>query len=67
MTKISDLERGALVYFNTVSDSDSCDHAGIYLGAGWFIHASSGQAKVVVSNLSSGYYNGVFSWGHNVL
>lgn len=67
VTKISDLERGALVYFNTVSDSDSCDHAGIYLGAGWFIHASSGQAKVVVSNLSSGYYNGVFSWGHNVL
>jgi len=64
---ISELKRGDLVYFNTVSDNDLSDHAGIYLGAGYFIHASSGQSKVVVSNLVSGYYNGVFSWGHRVL
>jgi cell wall-associated NlpC family hydrolase len=64
---VSDLKRGDLVFFNTVSDSDSCDHAGIYLGAGWFIHASSGQAKVVISNLASNYYNRVFSWAHRPL
>lgn len=65
---ISGLKRGDLVFFNTVSsDSDLCDHSGIYLGSGWFIHASSGQAKVVVSNLSSGYYNRVFSWGRRVM
>ena len=54
------------MYFNTVSDGDLSDHAGIYLGAGYFIHASSGQGKVVVSSLASGYYNQVFSWGRRV-
>lgn len=69
-TKISgtsSLKRGDLVFFNTVSDSDLCDHVGIYLGGGCFIHASSGGHKVVVSNLSSGYYNRVFSWGRRIL
>ena len=65
---VSALKRGDMVFFNTVSsDGDLCDHSGIYLGSGWFIHASSGQAKVVVSNLSSGYYNRVFSWGRRIL
>lgn len=64
---ISDLKRGDVVFFNTVSDGDVSDHAGIYLGAGWFVHASSGQGKVVISTLASGYYNRVFSWGHRVL
>ena len=61
------LKRGDLVFFNTVSDSDLSDHIGIYLGQGYFIHASSGAAKVIVSDLSSGYYNRVYSWGRRVL
>ncbi|MBE5807800.1 MAG: hypothetical protein E7317_05620, partial [Clostridiales bacterium] len=67
ISSISDLKRGDLVFFNTVSDSDLCDHTGIYLGAGWFIQASSGQHKVVVSTLTSGYYNRTFSWGRRIL
>ena len=67
ISSVSNLERGDLVFFNTVSDSDQCDHTGIYLGDGWFIHASSGQDRVVVSTLASGYYNRVFSWGRRVL
>ena len=63
----ADLKRGDLVFFDTVSDKDLSDHAGIYLGGGWFIHASSGQGKVVVSTLASGYYSRVYSWGHRVL
>ena len=66
ISSASSLKRGDLVYFNTISDGDLSDHAGIYLGAGWFIHASSGQGKVVVSSLASGYYAGVFSWGRRV-
>ena len=66
ISSVSELRRGDLVYFNTVSDGDLSDHAGIYLGAGYFIHASSGQGKVVVSSLASGYYNQVFSWGRRV-
>ena len=64
---VSGLRRGDLVFFNTVSDGDLCDHTGIYLGSNMFIHASSGAGKVIVSNLSSGYYNRVFSWGRRVL
>ena len=67
ITSISDLRRGDLVFFNTISDNDLSDHAGIYLGAGYFIHASSGQGRVVISTLASGYYNRVFSWGRRVL
>ena len=61
------LKRGDLVYFNTISDSDLSDHAGVYLGDGYFIHASSGAHKVVVSNLTTGYYGRVFSWGRRIL
>ena len=61
------LRRGDAVYFNTISDSDLSDHAGIYLGDGYFIHASSGAHKVVVSNLSTGYYGRVFSWGRRIV
>ena len=42
------------MYFNTISDSDLSDHAGVYIGDGYFIHASSGAHKVVVSNLTTG-------------
>lgn len=60
----SDLERGDVVIFDTNdSDSDLSDHTGIYLGGGYFIHASSGAGQVIVSSLSSGYYSGTFSWG----
>lgn len=67
ISSISSLRRGDLVFFNTMSDGDQCDHVGIYLGNNYFIHASSGAAKVVVSNLGSGYYNRVFSWGRRIL
>ena len=64
---VTALRRGDLVFFNTVSDSDLSDHVGIYLGDGYFIHASSGGHKVVVSQLLTGYYNRVLSWGRRVL
>lgn len=67
ISSISSLRRGDLVFFNTISDGDQCDHVGIYLGKNYFIHASSGAGKVVVSNLASGYYNRVFSWGRRIL
>ncbi|MBQ8108741.1 MAG: C40 family peptidase [Clostridia bacterium] len=60
------LKRGDLVCFNTVSDGDACDHTGIYLGGGYFIHASSAAKKVILSSLSSGYYKRTFSWGRRI-
>ncbi len=68
ITKVSSLKAGDLVFFNTVSDSDSCDHVGIYMGNGKFIHASSGSAhKVTISDISSSYYSARFSWGRRVI
>ncbi len=64
---VENLKRGDLVFFNTISDSDLSDHAGVYIGNGYFIHASSGGHRVVVSNITTGYYNRVFSWGRRVL
>jgi len=66
----SDLRVGDLVFFDTVSDSDLCDHAGIYIGSNQFIHASSGGGKVIISSLgssSSDYYYRTYSWGRRVL
>jgi cell wall-associated NlpC family hydrolase len=65
---IAALRRGDVVCFDTVeSDVDLSDHVGIYLGGGKFIHASSNVGRVVVSSLSSGYYERQFSWGLRVV
>ncbi len=60
------LKRGDLVCFDTVSDDDLSDHVGIYLGNGYFLHASSAARKVLLSSLSSGYYKRTFSWGRRI-
>lgn len=51
----SDLQTGDLVFFNTSGRGVS--HVGIYMGDGDFVHASSGQRKVMVSNLGEDYYS----------
>lgn len=53
--KRSDLQPGDLVFFNTTGKGVS--HVGIYIGNNNFIHASSGQKKVVQNSLSDKYYN----------
>jgi len=71
ITSISALQVGDLVFFNTSSDSDLCDHVGIYLGGSQFIHASSAGGKVMISAISAkssgGYYYKNFSWGRRIL
>ncbi|MBR2570603.1 MAG: SH3 domain-containing protein [Clostridia bacterium] len=67
ITSVSGLKKGDVLCFNTISDGDLCDHVGIYIGGGQFVHASSGKGRVIVSSVTSGYYAGVFSWAKRYL
>lgn len=51
----SELLAGDLLLFHTTRSGIS--HAGMYIGNGQFIHASSGGGRVMISSLSDGYYN----------
>ena len=59
------LQKGDLIFFDS-KKSNQVSHVGIYLGGGNFIHASSVQDKVTISNLSSNYYSKHFKWGRRV-
>jgi cell wall-associated NlpC family hydrolase len=65
---ISELQPGDLVFFNDPSRNagKACSHAGIYIGNGQHIHASSAKDGVVISSLTSGYYNQYFIGGIHV-
>ena len=66
---ISELQPGDLVFFNDPSRSagKACSHAGIYVGNGQIIHSSSSRSKgVIISDLTSGYYNTYFVGGIHI-
>ena len=63
----SNLRAGDLVFFDTEEDGDQCDHVGIYLGSGMFLHASSAAGRVIISNMSYGFYAQAFSWGRRII
>ena len=52
----SQLQPGDAICF-TNSGYSYIGHVGIYIGNNQFIHASSGQGRVVISSLSENYYN----------
>jgi len=67
-TKVSkvDLKPGDLLIFsNTYKTGPS--HAGIYMGNGQFVHASTTRSGgVIISDLNSNYYANHFSYGRRV-
>lgn len=65
----SALNSGDLVFFCDPSRSNGkvCSHAGIYIGNGKFIHASSANSGgVVISSLYESYYSSYFVGGKHV-
>lgn len=60
--KRANLKAGDLVFFDTDGGHNYICHAGIYIGDGRFIHASSGQSthKVTTSSLSEEFYSNAF-------
>ena len=69
ITSTSGLQSGDLVFFCDPSRSKgkACSHAGIYIGGGQFIHSSSSKSGgVIISDLTSGYYNTYFVGGMRI-
>lgn len=66
-TKINkaDLIQGDILLFNTSGKGIS--HAGIYVGEGKMIHASSGKRKVVIEDLNSKYYSSRYVTARRIL
>lgn len=52
----SELKKGDLVFFDTNGGKNHINHVGIYIEGGQFIHSSSGRGRVVISDLSQGFY-----------
>lgn len=56
---------GDIVFFNTTDKDNS--HVGMYIGNDEFIHASSGSKKVVITKLSSDYYDQRYSTARRII
>jgi cell wall-associated NlpC family hydrolase len=65
---LTQLEPGDLVFFGPrgpKSKPAEIDHAGIYLGGGWFIQSS--EQGVALASLASDWYAPRFAWGRRLL
>ena len=51
-----DLKYGDLLFFATSKSRHRITHVGMYLGNGWFTHASTTKSKVVYSNIYKSRY-----------
>ena len=55
ITNTASLQKGDLIFFKS-DTSSTISHMGIYTGGSQFVHASSGQGKVMVSSLDNSYW-----------
>lgn len=65
----SELKPGDTVFFDTNGGHNAIEHAGLYIGDGKFIHASSGSSahKVVISDINEGFYDKCYMWARRVI
>ena len=64
----SNLLKGDIVCFDCdTKNGNLVDHIGIYVGKGYFIHASVEAGCVIISKMSSGYYYRSFCWGRRYI
>ena len=62
----SELQPGDLVFFR-YNTSYPASHVGIYIGNGQFVHASTNQYMVQISQLTSGHYANVYLTARRIL
>ncbi|MGE5614631.1 MAG: NlpC/P60 family protein [Bacillota bacterium] len=63
----SGLKPGDLVFFDTNGGLNRINHVGIYIGSGKFIHSSSTQKRVVISNLNTGFYSKTYMTARRII
>ncbi|WP_170233216.1 C40 family peptidase [Sporomusa termitida] len=63
--RLADIEPGDLVFYSTYAPGPS--HVGIYVGNGYFIHASSGAGQVTLTAMAKPYYQARFLGAHRVV
>ncbi|MDD5018767.1 MAG: NlpC/P60 family protein, partial [Eubacteriales bacterium] len=66
ITGTSSLKKGDILFFHS-DTSGSISHAGIYIGGGEFVHASSGQGEVMVSALDNVYWARNYSFARRAV
>jgi len=67
--KYENLQRGDMVFFDTKhKPTGKVTHVGIYLEDGKFIHASSGNKKVLITSFNKKrFYKNRFLWGRRII
>ena len=62
----AELRPGDLIFFDTIKDKDRCDHVGLWLGMNRFVHASSSEKVVMISEFDEKWQSR-YSWGKHIL
>ena len=62
----SDLQPGDIVFFR-YNTTYPASHCGIYIGNGQFVHASTNQYQVQISQLTTGHYANVYLTARRIL
>jgi len=69
LVRFNELQKGDMVFFDTEHKFRGIvNHVGIYIGDGKFIHASSGNHKVVITSFDKKrFYRNRFLWGRRII
>lgn len=67
LTKEQLLPGDPVFFLSDPGKSDYVGHAGMYVGRGFFIHSTGGNAGVSVESLASGYYSEHFANGKRII
>jgi len=69
LVRFNELQKGDMVFFDTSHKyRGKVNHVGIYLEDGKFIHASSGNHKVVITSFDKKkFYRNRFLWGRRII
>ncbi|HHB95217.1 MAG TPA: NlpC/P60 family protein [Campylobacterales bacterium] len=69
LVRFNELQKGDMVFFDTSHQNQGkVNHVGIYLEDGKFIHASSGNHKVVITSFDKKrFYKNRFLWGRRII